>query len=58
MIRIIEWNNENILKFNLSNTIKFKRIAKIRVVKSKWNITLRSIKKVRWKLGKTSNIII
>ena len=58
MIRIIERNNENILKFNLSNTIKFKRIAKIRVVKSKWNITLRSIKKVRWKLGKTSNIII
>ena len=58
MIRIIERNNENILKFNVSNTIKFKRITKIRVVKSKWNITLRSIKKVRWKLGKTSNIII
>ena len=58
MISIIEWNDEVILEFDVSNTIKFKRITKIRFKKSEWNIASRSTQKVRWKLGKTSNIII
>ena len=58
MISIIEWNDEVILEFDVSNTIKFKRITKIRFKKSEWNIASRSTKKVRWKLGKISDLII